>query len=365
MNKFQVVKEMIKVEKIKENIIHICFSPSAGGSLKHAVKKKKLFEGKKIIVFPDDISIGTIENGINVDKRVEWWDGIDKEEEILRLENTEYLKECYKQFYREISTIKDSDLIYLWYGESSSDMCGMMYTLEFLKDKVEHMYCINVSEKVDESDSRGYTYRAAGEVITEKLKDYLKIKRKVESKEYNDFINQWNSLKKDDSLLHIFNDGKVKSVKEDYFDIHILKFTPKEFRKSARIVGNAIGYSEIKISDDYIFWRVQELVKLGMLEFKGKLGIMREMEIKISEKGFEHLSTDSEAILYWESVENELQRERDIVNEAKKQGRMEERIRIAKNLIEVLEMEIIAEKIGLTVAQVKNLEFYKAKGLNK
>ena len=96
------------------------------------------------------------------------------------------------------------------------------------------------------------------------------------------------------------------------------------------------------------------------LEFKGKFGIMREMEIKITQKGLELISTDSEAILYWESVENELQRERDIVNEAKKQGRMEEKIRIAKKLMDVLDIEIIAEKIGLTVAQIKNLEIDRA-----
>lgn len=351
---------MIKVEKINGNVIHICFSQSAGGSLKYVVKKKKLFHGKKIIIFPDDISIGTIENDINVDKRVQWWDVIDKEEGILHLENTEYLKEGYKKFYKKILKIKDSDLIYLWYGESGSDMCGMMYTMELLKDKVENMYFVNVSEKIDQSDSGAYIYRSVGEVSTEKLKDYLKIKRKVESKEYNDFINQWNSLKKGDSLLRIFNDGKVKSVKEDYFDIHILKFTPKEFRKSARTVGNAIGYSETRISDDYMFWRVQELVKLGMLDFKGKFGIMREMEIKITQKGLELMSTDSEAISYWRGVENELQKERDILNEAKKQGRMEEKIRIAKSLMDVLDMEIIPEKTGLTVAQVKNIEIDKA-----
>ena len=87
---------------------------------------------------------------------------------------------------------------------------------------------------------------------------------------------------------------------------------------------------------------------------------MREMEIKITQKGIELMSTDSEAISYWRNIEIELQTERDIVNEAKKQGRMEEKINIAKNLMDVLDIEIIAEKIGLTVAQVKNIEIDKA-----
>lgn len=40
-------------------------------------------------------------------------------------------------------------------------------------------------------------------------------------------------------------------------------------------------YSEMKIFYEYIFWRIGEFIKFGMLECKGKFGIMREMEIKI------------------------------------------------------------------------------------
>ncbi|WP_238900762.1 DUF1835 domain-containing protein [Clostridium sp. YIM B02500] len=338
-----------------ESIIHICFSQSAGGSLKHAVKKKKLFEGKKVIVFPDDISIGIIQNGINLSERLKWVDSINKEDERIRLEEIDYLKRAYKQFYKEISNIKDIDVIYLWYGECCSDICGMMYALELLKNKIESIYFINVSEKIYEGNSIIYTYRAVAEIITEKLKEFIKIRRKIEYKEYHDLINQWESLKDNNSILRIFKDGKVQAVSEDYFDINILKYTENEFRKCARIVGSVMGYSEEKISDDYIFWRIGELTKSGMLEYKGKFGIMREMEVKITQKGIEYMSTDSEAISFWRSKETEKQFERDKINEAKNQGRMEERIRIAKKLMDILDAEVIAEKTGLTVMQIKNL----------
>ena len=46
------------------NIIHVCFSAISGVDLKYAVKKKKLIEGKKIIVLGDDLSQGVIGNSI-------------------------------------------------------------------------------------------------------------------------------------------------------------------------------------------------------------------------------------------------------------------------------------------------------------
>ena len=96
-----------------------------------------------------------------------------------------------------------------------------------------------------------------------------------------------------------------------------------------------------------------------MLDFKGKLGVMREMEIKITPKGLEYLSTDSESMLFWQNKEAEIEKELDAINEAKSQGRMEEKINIAKKLMDVLDVEVIAEKTGLTLGQVKNLENYK------
>ncbi|WP_265202481.1 MULTISPECIES: hypothetical protein [Clostridium] len=36
-------------------------------------------------------------------------------------------------------------------------------------------------------------------------------------------------------------------------------------------------------------------------------------------------------------------------------GRLEEKISIAKKLLDVLEIEVIAEKTGLTIGQVRNL----------
>lgn len=286
-----------------QNIIHICFSPSAGGSLRYAIKNKKILEGKEVIIFEDDISQGMIGSGINIDERFDWWNRISGEDEITCLDFN-YLKEAYQKFHKKISKIKDSDVIYLWYGHCGNEICGMMYTLELLKDKPNNMYFINVSDMIEESANDVYTYMAVAEIIPEKLKSFIKLKRKIELKEYDTLLNEWDSLKKDNEILRIFKDGKIKSVKDDYFDIDILKYTEKEFKKSARIVGSVMGFNEIQISDGYIFWRIKELIKSGMIEFKGTFGVMREMEIKITQKGLEHISNDLEAMQFWKNRED-------------------------------------------------------------
>jgi hypothetical protein len=357
-NRIKILKRSDdSMEKNTENIIHVCFSATAGAVLKYAVKKEKSIDGKRVITFPDDISQGMIKDHINADERIVWLNSLSEEDERIQSWDNVHLRKGYKKFYKKILKVKSSDTLYLWFGQCSQELCGLMYTLEFLKDKNPETYLINVSDKIEEAANGNiYTYRAVAEVMPKKLKAFIDIKRKPETDELNQLLNQWNFLKNENSVLRIHEKGRIKSVKENYFDTDILKYTEKEFKKSARIVGNVLGFSENKISDEYIFWRVQELVKAEMLEFKGKFGVMREMEIKITPKGLECLSTDSKAMLFWQNKEAEIQKEFDSINEARSQGRMEEKINIAKKLMDVLDVEVIAEKTGLTIGQVKNLE---------
>lgn len=339
------------------SIIHICFSDSAGGSLKYAISTKKLSLGDKVVTFWDDISNGYIGNEVNVEERIKWLNEIFRGDDTYSFEDDE-LQQYYASFKKHISQINDMDTVYLWYGNSGNELCAMLYTLEILKGKNPSIYLVNVSDVIYETPiGELFSYRAVGEVDAEKLQSFIRLKRKVEPKEYEDFIKQWEALKRENSLLRIFKNDKVESVNEDYFDIDILKYTEKKFKRAARTVGMVLGLSETPISDSYIFWRIKELVKTGMMEFRGKFGVMREMEIKITENGLQILSTNKEAMTLWKSREEEYQRETELLEEGRRQGRMEERVAIARKLVGILDNEIIAEKTGLTVGQIKNLKY--------
>lgn len=334
-------------------IIHICFSQSARGSLKYAVNKK-IIEGEKVISFYDDISQGPIKGGIDKDKRIDWFKKTISKDEFY-YEDIDELMESYEEFQKEISNVRDTDTIYFWYGQNAIEICGLMYTLELLKDKWKNVYFINVSDLPMKSEHGIYIPRCTGEIMPEKFSEYIKINRKIDKDEYIKWLTQWEVLKKENSILRIFKDGKVENVDEDYFDIFILKYTPKEFKKSARIIGEVLGNSEILISDGYIFGRVKELVKAGRINYRGNFNIMREMEISITEQGLEYLKKDNDAIEFWQEINRNTEEEKEIIEEYINMGRLEEKISIAKKLLDVLEIEVIAEKTGLTIGQVRNL----------
>ncbi len=264
------------------------------------------------------------------------------------------LKENYNTFHDEISKVDNSDTLYIWYG-SSGEFCGMLYTLELLKDRKLNIYLIDVKDTVIKRKEIIFQARSTGEIIPENIEKYVAAKRKLDSNEYRELIDIWESLKKDNSILRVFNHGKVESVDENYFDIDILKYTPKEFRNPIRTIGDVLGKSEGRISDEYIFWRIKELIKSGKIEHNGKFGVIG-MKIKITEKGLKYLSNDKDAMKTWEDDRKESEVEEEMRNKYRQQGIMEERIDIAKKLKDVLDDKTIAEKTGLSIEQVKSLE---------
>ena len=198
------------------------------------------------------------------------------------------LKKNYMEFQKEISNVRDTDTIYYWYGQNAIEICGLMYTLELLKDKWKNVYFINVSDLPIKVKYGIHIPRCTGEIMPEKFSEYIKINRKIDKDEYIKWLTQWKVLKKENSILRILKDGKVENVDEDYFDIFILKYTPKEFKKSARIIGEVLGY--------------------------------------ITKQGLEYLKKDDNAIKFWEKRNRNTEEEKEIIEEYINMGRLEEKL---------------------------------------
>lgn len=260
-------------------LIHICFSASARGSLKHAVRTN-LISGDKVIGFFDDLSNGPIYGKVDLGDRINWCKKLIKE---YRFDYTQYLREDYYKFNKKLSKITSEDTVYFWIGNNASEVVPLMYTLEKLSLPLENMYIINVSETTfNKGLVNEFTPRRVGEISPNRFLDFIQTKKKMGKDTYTYLLDNWNKIKEERGKLRVYEDGQVITVDEDYFDNEILKYTPKEFRKCARIVGETLGYSEKPISDDYIFLRIQHLIKNGTIEYRGNFNIMREMEVKIS-----------------------------------------------------------------------------------
>ncbi|WP_341478070.1 DUF3658 domain-containing protein [Clostridium sporogenes] len=198
------------------------------------------------------------------DKRIDWFKKTVNKDEFY-YEDIDELMENYVEFQKEISNVKDTDTIYFGYGQNAIKICGLMYAVELLKDKWENVYFINICHMPMKVKYGIYIPRCTGKIMPEKFSEYIKINRKIDEDEYIKLLKQWKVLKKENSILRIFKDGKVENVDKDYFDIFILKYTQKEFKKSASQRGRDFGvmlscFAELGYS---VEWRVINAAEYG------------------------------------------------------------------------------------------------------
>jgi len=259
-----------------KKIIHICCSDSAIESVKYVIKKD-VIEGEKVIGLIDDLSNGPIDDITDMNRRIDWLKRIYMGEGN---EISEIIKGYYRKFIKDIMKLKDED-IYLWHGNSAKEICGMLHILSMLEEKIQNVYTINVSEITYNTGKKNeYTPRVVGEVMPEKLVEFIGIRKSMDFERYSSLMALWDKLKRENSNLRIYEDNKVKSAHVDYFDDMILRYTYKKFMHSTRTIGEVIGRAESYISDTFIFWRVTELIRNGRISYRGNLGLMRELKIK-------------------------------------------------------------------------------------
>jgi hypothetical protein len=84
----------------------------------------------------------------------------------------------------------------------------------------------------------------------------------------------WGRLRAEDTLLRVVEEGRLRSVEPDYFDALLLEHAHAEWCTWARVVGNTIyeaGERGHNIGDEYLLWRVREMIEQGRLECVGDL----------------------------------------------------------------------------------------------
>ncbi|MDR2992354.1 MAG: DUF3658 domain-containing protein, partial [Bacillus cereus] len=98
--------------------------------------------------------------------------------------------------------------------------------------------------------------------------------------------NEWNHLSDRTEFLRVWKENEVHSVHEEYFDQFILDCAKKvgadkEFLKAPRVIGEALGLVEQLVGDTFLEYRLKELIKREVFEYKGSLDQMRLYSVKL------------------------------------------------------------------------------------
>lgn len=292
-----IPSEWIDYAEHKKNIaesthIHITFGESSAGCLKYMLKKKKL-QREYVISFSEFFSIGPInqlETAAGQHLRQQW---LSKN---LNLEDSYFEEEYLPRFIQSLQELQSipSDMpITIWSGENTNEHVGLCFALVHLKDK-KNIRIINTSEanrRLFQKENEIHGVHGTSALAPEKLATIYEKYEKgtILTEETRKQLKQeWESLSETKDLLRIWEENKVSSVKETYFDSFIIecaknleKEREEEFYKSARLIGEVLGQIEQSVGDVFLEYRLRTLIEQGVFEMKGSLKAMRYYSVRL------------------------------------------------------------------------------------
>ena len=277
------------------SVIHILFGQASSGCLKTVLKTIGVTKKEHVISFWEMFSIGPIwhlHDEIGKEARFAWMKNIINEE---LEEFHEYKQSFLKTINQIIISIPEGEPITIWTSENSNEQTGLRYVLHLLKGKTNEVKIINTTKMYAELFSQpdiNYVVLHTDEISPEKLQiiyEEAKEKPPLSDLERQRLEEEWLSLAENREALRIWQNGKIQSVPEDYYDQYIInrakklhkKQKTKEFMKSARIIGEVMGHLEQHVGAEFLEYRLKKLIEQEVFEVEGSMEAMRLYSVRL------------------------------------------------------------------------------------
>ncbi|GLC89642.1 DUF1835 domain-containing protein [Lysinibacillus piscis] len=275
-------------------MIHIVFGASASGSLTRALRNRKQNETEQVISFWDIFSVGPIwqlHNEKGRQFRYDWMAVHLNEESIEELAD---YQQRFEQSVEQIQAIQNGEQLYIWLSNSTHEQVGLRYIIYLLKEKDIQMTVLNTAlaqAKLFPVMEDSYILRSTGELTFEQLQTiFEQYQGQLLSMNEREILEkEWCTLSESQDTLRIWQDGHVQHVEESYYDARFIHHAKdlhqeqetKNFMKSARLIGEVLGYLDDYVGDEFLQYRLRELIKQNVFEMEGQLRAMRYYSVRL------------------------------------------------------------------------------------
>jgi hypothetical protein len=236
-------------------MLHIAPGLSAGGELRQALRRAG--RSDEVLACCDDLSCGPIDPD-SPSVRLDWWRRFDSCNDY----------DSYMVVFGQIPSFWDrvtstDEHLVVWFGRhSATELAFFSAWADKLGDRPYDIVDVTGREKLS----------VVSIVNEQRLRTMLGSERPATPKERDEARRQWQRLRAENAPFRVVSDAGLVSAPIDHFDSWLLERATSEWRKAARIVGDAMGYNMepyIQVGDLMLLTRIVALVEQGALEADG------------------------------------------------------------------------------------------------
>ena len=278
-------------------LLHIVFGESSATALSGAFELDEQLKGD-ILYFEDDLSIGPLfilDTKDGQSARRQWWmqlAGIQPQPVIVT-EDEQSLpapapeeEQGDQEKVRQLKALLKSDPeqeVYLWAGQNARDVSGYYWLISQLYDFAGRIHIIYLNNLPFLNEKGGVFYPThLHQILAKEFLKAKKLARPVSLAEFEIDGDEWSRMMNDNAGIRLLEGGKkLRGEPTVFYDKELLQAATAEFQKASKVVGAVTGKLKYPVMDQFLGWRLKEQIKLGKLESRGELKMIKDFEVKI------------------------------------------------------------------------------------
>lgn len=273
-------------------ILHIVFGQSSEANLKAAFELDPQLAGE-ILCFEDDLAVGPLfilDTPEGRTARREWWNNMLEIPAVVPTEGEEAPPpedpvRSLKGRLREEEELE----VWIWAGQNACDVSGYFWLISQLDRFSGRIHLVYLNNLPFLNEKNGVFYPThLSQILPKEFIKAKKLAREVSLAEFELDGDEWHRLMNENAGIRLLEGGKkLRGEPASFFDKDLLQATSKDFQKANKVIVQVTGKFKYPVMDQFLSWRIKELIKEGKIESKGELKTMRDFEVKLPGGGAE------------------------------------------------------------------------------
>ena len=266
-------------------MIHIVFEEANIEPLKKSFELDTTMDGD-IVCIKDDYAVGPIDNIYReegIANRLQWWKDILQDGPYSGIADDGHVDDNkeVQQLIRRLNENPD-EVIWIWAAQNKHDVCGYYWLMSQLKNQQGRIFILYLNNLPFINEKGNIFYPTS--LFQIQPKEFVKAKklaRPITLSEFEIDPDEWAKLGDENKGVRLLEGGKKLTQKEyDYYDDELLKLISKEWIKLNKLFTQY--YSKVKetTADAYLIWRLKQMAGAGMIEMRGNMRSMKDMEVR-------------------------------------------------------------------------------------
>jgi hypothetical protein len=273
-------------------LLHIVFGQSSVPVLQEAVAMDEKMSGE-ILCFEDDLSVGPLfilDTKEGRAGRRQFWQQLAGIEPQLAMEgmtappDAEETDDAARFRTLKARLKEDPELeVWIWAGQNARDVCGYYWLVSQLYDFAGRIHIIYLNNLPFLNEKGAIFYPThLHQILPKEFLKAKKLARPVSLAEYELDGDEWRRLMNESAGVRLLEGGKkLKGEPTLFYDKELLAQSGNEFVKAWRVVQQVTGKLKYPVMDQFLGWRLKELIREGKLESRGDLKTIRDFEVKL------------------------------------------------------------------------------------